>query len=331
MNSLRLLNLVIAGVVVGILVLSFHPNELWDALKDVDARLIVPAIGLNLPVTLAAALRSSLVFRRLGHDLPASVLIPTTVVGFVAGGLTPAASGELLRAGPLQTRAGVPFESSIAAVTYERVLALYLLAIITGVLLAFTSDDRAIGLASVVVAAALVLLPWLLSSVLGQLNDHKSELGREGRLRSILRRGRDLAEQLRLLLRDLGLLLRWWSVTAAMFSMVALQYWLLARAVSDNISLDEAWLAFGASTLAGVASLIPLGLGVLDGSLAAVLNRLGTTLEQGGVVALLVRATVTLPLVLAAFACYLYLNGGLRQHVSPSQTTDLREGEPPTA
>jgi len=42
-------------------------------------------------------------------------------------------------------------------------------------------------------------------------------------------------------------------------------------------------------------------------SLAAVLQRLGTTIEQGSVVAVLVRATVTLPLVLAALASYVYL------------------------
>jgi len=56
-----------------------------------------------------------------------------------------------------------------------------------------------------------------------------------------------------------------------------------------------------------VASLLPLGLGVLDGTLAAVLARLGATLDQGSIVAVSVRATVTLPLLLAAFVCYLYL------------------------
>ena len=66
-------------------------------------------------------------------------------------------------------------------------------------------------------------------------------------------------------------------------------------------------LPWGVSTLAAVLTLLPLGLGVLDGSLSATLDRLGMTLEQGGIVALLVRAAVTLPLVLAAFACYVYL------------------------
>jgi uncharacterized membrane protein YbhN (UPF0104 family) len=93
-----------------------------------------------------------------------------------------------------------------------------------------------------------------------------------------------------------------------MFAVISLQYWFLAKGVSGGISFVDAWQALGISTLAAVVTLIPLGLGILDSSLAAVLDRLGLTLEQGAAVAVLVRATVTLPLVLAAFACYLYLH-----------------------
>ena len=63
----------------------------------------------------------------------------------------------------------------------------------------------------------------------------------------------------------------------------------------------------GLSQLVGIISLIPLGLGAVDGSLAALLERFGMTLEQGAAVALLARLTQTLPLIIAAFACYAWL------------------------
>ena len=96
-------------------------------------------------------------------------------------------------------------------------------------------------------------------------------------------------------------------MTAVMFIVVALQIWVLSRAVSHAVSPVEAWTAFGASQLAGIVSLLPLGIGAADGSLAALLRRMGTTFEQGTVVAILVRAVMTLPMGLVAVLCYLYL------------------------
>src|SRR5688500_14397646 len=101
MTWTRLLHLALATAVVAFVVLSSRPADIWTALRDFDPWFALLAILLNVPVAVLAPLRSALVFRRLGHHVPAGVLIPTTIVGFVAGGLTPGASGELLRAGPL--------------------------------------------------------------------------------------------------------------------------------------------------------------------------------------------------------------------------------------
>jgi uncharacterized membrane protein YbhN (UPF0104 family) len=115
------------------------------------------------------------------------------------------------------------------------------------------------------------------------------------------------------------------AVTLAIFAVIATQHWLLARSINADAGFVDAWLALGVSTIAAIASLLPFGVGVLDGSLAATLDRLGATLEQGGIVALLVRAAVTLPLILAAFACYLYLQGsGVR--LDAKAAADLEGG-----
>ena len=113
--------------------------------------------------------------------------------------------------------------------------------------------------------------------------------------------------QMRLLFGDVGLLIRWGGVTIMIFVLNAIQSWLLTRSVSGGVGLNEAWVAFGASQLAGIASLLPLGLGAADGSLAGTLRTMGLTLDQSTTVAVLMRLTTTLPLGVAAVASYLYL------------------------
>ena len=86
-----------------------------------------------------------------------------------------------------------------------------------------------------------------------------------------------------------------------------LQIWLLARSIADSVDPAEVWVAFGASQLAGIASLLPLGLGATDGSLAAILRRFGLTIEQGAATAVLFRLAVTIPYGIIALVCFLYL------------------------
>jgi uncharacterized protein (TIRG00374 family) len=307
MTKVRLLSIAVAIAVVTLFVVRSEPDEVWAVLQATDYRLVVVAALLNIPVALLAPLRSSLIFHRLGHAVPAPVLIPTTVVGFVAGGLTPAASGEILRAGALRSRAGVPFEDTMAVVVFERVLSVYLLALTAAALFAFASLPLAWYLPVASAAVVLVLLPWLAATLSRPFLRGPEQIGGQGALAAVLRYMLAMATQIRFLLENPRLLLQWSLVSVTMFAVIAVQYWLLARAVAGGINLAEAWMALGVSTVAAVVSLLPFGLGVLDASLAATLSRLGMTLEQGGVVAILVRAAVTLPLVFAALACYLYL------------------------
>jgi uncharacterized protein (TIRG00374 family) len=313
----HLLHVAVAGAVLAAVILSLHPEELWRALKNVDLGLVLLAVLLNLPVMLLAPLRSWLVFRRLGHDVPGRVLIPTTIVGFVAGGLTPAASGELLRVAALRRGAGVPAPDSMVAVLYERGLSSYFLGVITIVLVGVTTLPRPWPGLVIAGGIVLALAPWAFSGLAASLAARAQNLGLPGLLRRLLA----MVAQLRLLLSDAILLVQWSGVTGLMFAVIALQYWLLARSVGSGIGYGDAWIGLGVSTLAGIASLIPFGLGVLDGSLAATLDRLGLTLEQGGVVAILVRAAVTLPLIVAAFACYFYL-----QRLVPADVTATAPG-----
>jgi uncharacterized protein (TIRG00374 family) len=307
MTKLRLFNLLVGVAILTFIFSLSGPGEVWRVLKNVDLKFVLLCLLLNLPIVLLAPLRSSLAFRRLGYPIAARVLVPSTILGFVAGAVTPAASGEILRGGALRLQAGIPMQETLSLVVYERVLSSYLLVLSTGVFLAFSSLSLFGGVLISACALALVLLPWLVGLYALPLLPRETAIRGAGRLAAGSRYVLGMVARVRILLRDSRLLLSWSLVTLIMFALIAVQYWLLARGVSSGISLREAGVAFGVSQLAAIISLVPLGLGVGDGSLAAVLNRLGLTLEQGAVVAVLVRAAITLPLLIAAFACYLDL------------------------
>ena len=75
----------------------------------------------------------------------------------------------------------------------------------------------------------------------------------------------------------------------------------------------------GTGMLAGILTFLPLGLGTMDATLAALVGTIQSDFSAGAAVAVLMRATVTLPLGLAAVASYLYLMGGRRRLERPAE------------
>jgi uncharacterized membrane protein YbhN (UPF0104 family) len=306
MSRWRLLHASMAVALLALIVWKTGIGDVRRVLSDVDPWPLAAVALLNLPIALVFPVRAHFVLRRLGADVPPRVLVPATILGNVAGSLTPASSGELLRAAVLRSHADLPVEDGLALVMFERALSVWIMAAGTAVVVSFVALDRAAAVAVAAVALALAMLPvaspWLLD-----LLPAAGDEGRSGVVRGLLRRLQRVAGRLRLVLGDRLLLAGWSLLTAVIFAITTLQLWLIAREVTHAIRPEEAWTAYGASQLAGIASLLPLGLGAADGSLAALLRRMGTTFEQGTVVAILVRATMTLPLGLLAVASYLYL------------------------
>ena len=327
MSRLRFLHAGIAVALLALIVWKTGVDDVRRVLADVDPRLLVAVVALNVPLALLFPLRSHFVLRRLGARVEPRVLIPAAILGNVAGSLTPASSGELLRTAALRSRAAIPVEDGLALVLYERAVSLWIMAVATGVTGAYVILDTRRATAVAAIALPLLALPALGPWMLGLLPAADDE--RVGGWRSLLRRLQQVAGRFDHLLRDRRLLAGWSLLTITLFAITTVQLWLLARSVSHAITPGEAWTAYGASQLAGIASLLPLGLGAADGSLAALLRRMGTTFEQGTVVAILVRATMTLPLGLMAVASYVYLArgadaGGQQEAEDRTQASDNR-------
>lgn len=297
---------------------------LRGALSDAHVGALAVVVALNIPVIALFAARMHLVLLRLGHPLPADVVTSVALVGNVAGSLTPASSGEMLRAASLRSHSDISLDDAIALVFFERGVSLYVLAL--GTLAAFSAETLPAAVAIVIVAASFtaLALPYVFAPLLDRL-----PTGRDGSLLGrMLRRLRSVGGRLRRLLRSPGLLLPWLALTMAVFVLFTLQFWLLARSLEDVVSPNEMWVAFGASQLAAIVSLVPLGLVTSDASLAGILNRFGMTLEGGAAVAILVRAAITLPMIMAAAAAWLYLSRATPATSFPAPTAAEAPDQP---
>ncbi|HLF72492.1 MAG TPA: lysylphosphatidylglycerol synthase transmembrane domain-containing protein [Dehalococcoidia bacterium] len=296
----------VAGVaILALILLTTDVSGIGDALSEADLGLTALVVALNLPLLLLVSLRSRLVLASLGHDLPASTLLSTVTLGFVAGSFTPGASGELLRTDALRTNAGITAHDGLALVAFERLLSFYLLVLIGGAIGAVLLLPVALAALAIVAAVALTALPAFAGPLLRHIPEPRAEpVTFWQKALSLLRRTLGRMETL---LRDKGLVAAWSVVTLATFGLVATQFWLLGKSVEGHLSYTEAVGAFAGPQLLSNLSFIPFGLGVVDGSIVGFLTSRGLTNSQALSFAVLVRATITLPLVIAAVAAYVHL------------------------
>lgn len=282
-------------------------SDFNDSLKTIDVWPAATVVALNLPLLILVTLRSRLVLTHMGHAMPATQLFSTVTLGFVAGSFTPGASGELLRTQALQGNAGLSAHDAFALVVFERALSFYLL-VLTGaigaavLLLPFWAAAPA-----AILLASLCFLPLAASRILRLMPAPSAE---PVTLRQrVLFHIRTTLARIEYLLNDRRLLFVWSSVTLATFALLAVQFWLLGRSAQGggDVSPLEAFVAYAASSVMGIVGLLPLGLGTADASLVAVLTNSGLTSDQALVVTVLMRATITLPLVIVATAAYVHL------------------------
>lgn len=309
--KLRLLQVAISIGLIALLLWRVDLNDVRASIAEIHPGMALAVVALNAPIALLLGVRSQLVLRTLGARVPMQLALPAAILGNVAGSLTPASAGELLRAAVLRSHAEITVEDALALVIYERAISVLLLALGTAVAAAFIFLPVAAAIGITAALLPVLAAPLAAGRLLRHVRHGDVQHGFVGRLRSA-------AGRLQTVFRDVSLLAPWSVITAGIFALIALQFWLLARGLDDAVSPGEAWLALGASQLAGIVSLLPLGIGAADGTLAALLRRAGMTFDQGAAVAVLVRATITLPLGLMAIVSYIYLSWrGPRGHTEP--------------
>jgi len=279
-----------------------------------DWRVALVVLALNGPIVALWVARSSLVLAKLGYRLPLMSLVAVTTVGNVASTLTPGGAGDVLRGVALKTRHDVPGPLAASAVLYERLyipLLMILSLVAAGVVQALAGQPvvMAIALAGdLVIAVACVRLYPLLAARLRSLATGDGRISRMcGRWTERLGSLGKVNDALVDLFSDLELALRFALLTLAAYALTAVQIWLLLDAVGGEASGAQAWLAYGAASLAGMLTVLPGGVGIWDATLYFVLAGHGVDATLASTTTLLLRALMTLPLGLLAIVFHLYL------------------------
>lgn len=292
-----------------------RPWELGDRLGAADLRAIAIALGLNLVIVVAWAVRSSALLAAAGRPVPVRPLIPMTAFANTINNVTPGSVGELARLYLLRAHHGVEYRVGAAVVLIERVIAIAYLGASAAVLWAAWWFD----LPPIVTFAALLAIVAL-PNVFYRAGGRPSALIRMLPMGRLLGRDRWLAvggalarvdDTVALLLRDRLRALEFAAWTAIVFAAYTAQLLLVAAAFGVELEPAAAWGALGLGIVAGVVSLLPFGLGSTDLVVAGLLTAAGVPSSEAVAIVFGYRIVSTLPLGLLGVAAYARLSASL--------------------
>lgn len=289
-----------------VVIVVSHPDRIWASLQNVDAMPLVWALLLNIPIVALRAYRAQIILDHLDHHVAMRSMMPIQLVGQTSSSLTPAASGDYVRAYLWRQSNRVPLRVGAAVVTFERLYSLFLLAAVS-VLLILLPRHGVVGW--IAVAAGLVLAtfaPMLFEMMPPDFERWAMTRIVRGRLLGRFAEGAQvMLEQFRALMKA-PVLLAWTSaVTLVIFIAGGAQIWLVLDSLGHLVPITQAVAASTTSQVAGIISTLPFGIGSQDAILVAVFAGYGVTVSLAATLAVLLRAVSTLPQGLAGVAGYL--------------------------
>ena len=286
-----------------------HPDRIWASLQQADLMPLLGSLVLNVPVVWLRALRAQIVVRHLGHRVPMRAMLPIQLVGQTSSTITPAASGDYVRAYLWRSSNAVPVRDGAAVITFERLYSLFLLVAVSILLIVFPRHG-VIGWVIVAIGLGLATFAPLLFELTPTTLERwaLARLSR-GRFMGRFAEGATvMVDQFRNLMKA-PLLLGWTSaLTLANFVVMGAQLWLVMLALAHRVPITQAVAASSTSQVAGIISTLPFGIGSQDAILVTVFAGYGVTIALAASAAVLLRATTTVPLALAGLGAYLVVD-----------------------
>jgi uncharacterized protein (TIRG00374 family) len=299
----------------GILVLLLWRTRPWEAAdlaSGLDLAPLVAAGGLNLVVIALWAVRSRSLMAAVGNPLGSLELVPIVSFANTINNLTPASSGEVLRAVILKQRHGVSYRNSAAVILAERMWAIGLMLV--------TAAAAALG-TLIPAAAAAIVAAWTFAGVLafspslayragirpGRVGARLATSSSSERLRRFGQGLTDVDDRLAAILLDPRRSVHFVLTTVVIFAVFAAQLWLVLLAFDLTLPAAGAWAAIGLATCAGVLSALPFGLGAADAVLVILLVAQGVSTPTAAAAAIVLRSVATLPLGIAGTISWVHL------------------------
>lgn len=273
-------------------------------LREVPRGPLVLILASNALTPVLKALRWRALLGATGARLRFRTLFSSVSAGFFLGLVTPGTSGEFGRVMTLE----IDRVAGLATVLFEKVwdLAILLLIAITALLsLRLAGPALYLAAPAVWIAGALVFVgvarrPRIASTVPRFIVRRMLSQERGDRVAAVWQSAVTLLRNPRL------------TILSALFSLVlwiipGLQYGAILHLLGVDPTLPMVLVSFFVPYLAGVLSLVPLGLGVFDLSTAHLARgAFGLHEAEATASVLLYRILITLVLVLWGFACYVY-------------------------
>lgn len=267
-------------------------------LRLVEGNLIAFLIGMNGLVLLLKTWRWHILLSQLNITLPWRILFRSVSSGFYLGLVSPGTAGEFARIlkVPVKPSLGL-FTIALEKVTDLGVLVCFSIA----GLVYWVYPEGGILLGAVI--PLMILVVMVLS--LGRMKK-----GTHPRIEWMFKRFKvkDMAwkEALPYFGRK-GILCMSIGVSFLLWVIPGFQYYLICRAVHIDMSLQSLVISLYGPYLAGVLSMIPLGIGVFDIGASELLRSISGGQEAIGISLLLFRLLTTLPLVLFGLICFLQI------------------------
>ncbi|HUZ87414.1 MAG TPA: lysylphosphatidylglycerol synthase transmembrane domain-containing protein [Candidatus Baltobacterales bacterium] len=310
------------GVALTVVVIALsHPASIWASLQHVNPLTVIAALLLNLPVVALRALRADVVIAHLGYRIPLASQLRTQLIGTTTSSITPAASGDYIRAYIWRRDHGAPLRVGAAVVTFERLYSLGLMLAVAVLLITLPRHGVigwfgvAIGLGAATIAPVVFeqIPPGLERWVLAKVTRGPLSRFSEGAL--------EVVDNFRRLLRSPVLLAQASGLTLVVFVLSGVQLWLLLAGLDHRVPMTQAVAAYTASQAVGILSTLPFGIGTTDAVVVGVLAGYGVNLALAATVALLLRAVATIPQALAGMIAYVTLesHGTVMTSVEPAR------------
>lgn len=305
-------------ITIGLFVLLLRQTRPWDAAalaSRLDWTPLIIAILLNAVIILGWAIRSRWLMAAVGSPMGTAPLIPVVTFANTVNNMTPASSGEVLRAMILHRRHAVPYASSTAVILSERLWGMGIMlvtAAAASVGTVFPAPPWLIVLAWIAAIAASFgpSIVYALGLRPGRAAAHYAAGGgpHPSRPRKVAGHIATVDERLSVVLTRPAAAIAFVASTAMIFVGFAAQLWLVLVALEDPIGIVGVWAAYGLAIVAGRLSSLPFGLGATDVVLVVLLQAQGVDPATAGAAALLLRLVDTLPLGIVGLLSWIYLN-----------------------
>jgi uncharacterized protein (TIRG00374 family) len=138
-----------------------HPDKIWSSLQQADVMLLLAALVLNVPVVWLRALRAQIIIRHLKFRVAMRSMLPIQLFGQTSSTITPAASGDYVRAYLWRSSNSVPVRVGAAVVTFERLYSLFLLVAVSMLLIVLPRHGVAGWIGVAIGLAAATFAPLL--------------------------------------------------------------------------------------------------------------------------------------------------------------------------